>query len=106
MDEQVPTSVVEIQSRYATPALVLGILSLVLGGCFVIGFVLGIIGLLQARRGKLDLQVNPHHTGASIINAGQICSIIGIVVGGTQAIFWSVYSLAVLLPLALSGGQG
>jgi len=89
-------------SPSATPALVLGILSLVLGGCFIIGLVLGIIGLAHARRGARDLELHPNYEGEGLIVAGKVCSIIGIILGSLQALFWLAY-LAFFLVIVVVG---
>ena len=93
-------------SPSATPALVLGILSLVLGGCFIIGLVLGIIGLAHARRGARDLELHPNYEGEGMIVAGKVCSIIGIVLGCLQAVFWLVYLGFILVMVVVGAAAG
>ena len=79
------------QSIHATPALVLGILALVLQGCFVVGFLLGIIGLARSRAGFRDLRSHPMLGGLGLLKAARICSITAIVLGGVQAVLWLVW---------------
>ena len=79
------------QSIHATPALVLGILSLVLQGCFVVGLLLGILGLVRSRVGFRDLASHPSLTGRGLLKAARICSITGIVLGAVQATLWLVW---------------
>ncbi len=80
------------QTVHATPALVLGILSLVFfGGCFIIGLVLGIIGLAKAKAGQRELQARPELGGQGMVQAGKICSIIGIVLSALIALLWLAY---------------
>jgi hypothetical protein len=73
--------------------LVLGILSLV-PFCVLIGFVLGIIGLVMSKEVKLMYEKNPDaYIGYSNLNAGRILCIIGIVLGGVElliALLWIV----------------
>ncbi len=84
------------QSIHATPALVLGLLSIVLGACFVIGLLLGIIGLVRSRAGLRELAVHPSLGGLGLLKAARFCSIIGIVLGLVQAVLWSVYVIVYL----------
>jgi len=63
----------------ATGVLVMGICSLVF--CGLIGLILGIISVTMANKDKVLYKQNPDsYTAASLsnINAGRICSIIGI----------------------------
>lgn len=66
----------------ATPVLVLGILSIVLCLCYGIGLFLGIIALVLASKSKKLYVSTPElYTQGSYknLNAGRICSIIGII---------------------------
>ena len=79
---------------YAVAALVLGICSLVFG-CFFVGLVLGIIGLVLANKGIRAYMANPElYTGYGMLKAGRITSILGIVFG---AIYIVYYIVAVLI---------
>lgn len=100
-----PVAPSRVISPSATPALVLGILSLVLGGCFIIGLVLGIIGLVHARKGARELAAYPEYEGAGLITAGRVCSIIGIILGCIQAVFWFAY-LGFIIVLLILGSTG
>ena len=84
----------------ATAALVLGVLSLVLSGCFVVGLVLGIIGIVYARKGRRDLAANPHHDGEGMVTGGLVCSIIAVIFCTVQLLFFAAYT-ALMLVLAM-----
>jgi len=81
----------------ATAGLVLGILSLMLSGCFVVGLVLGIIGIVYARKGRRDLAANPHHDGAGMVTGGLVCSIIGVIFCTVQLLFFAGYMVLILV---------
>lgn len=75
---------------YAVAALVLGICSLVFG-CFFVGLVLGIIGLVLANKGIAAYLANPErYTGYGMLKAGRITSIIGIVFGSLYIVYYIV----------------
>lgn len=75
----------------ASAVLVLGILSLVLN-CLLIGFILGIIGLILSREGKALYAQNPDlYDGYGSLNAGRILCIISVCLGGAgllMTLFW------------------
>lgn len=97
-----PHSSIVPQTVHATPALVLGILSLVfLGACFIVGMVLGIIGLAKAKAGQRELQARPELGGQGMVQAGKICSIIGIVLSGLIALLWLAYLVVFLIVVAI-----
>lgn len=90
----------------ATLVLILGICSIVLG-CFIVGIILGIIGLVVSGKSKRIYQQNPEmYSNYGTLNAGRILSIIGLILGilttlyviamfvfiGTFAIPWSELS--------------
>ena len=78
----------------AVASMVLGISSLVFG-CFFVGLVLGIIGLILGNKAQAAFNANPDlYTGEGMIKAGRITSIIGIILGGV-AIIWSLVALAI-----------
>ncbi|NML22526.1 DUF4190 domain-containing protein [Pseudoflavitalea sp. G-6-1-2] len=80
----------------ATAVLVLGICSIVFG-CFYIGLVLGIIGLVLANKSRKMYRENPTiWDGYSQLNAGWIMSIIGIVLG-------AIYIVYVIVMFAIFG---
>ena len=79
----------------ASAALVLGILSVVTG-CFILGLVLGIIGLAISSKDKKMYDENPQdYTGYGSLNAGRILSIIGIVLGGLIILYWIIWVLII-----------
>lgn len=70
----------------ATASLVLGIISIVLALCYGIGGIIcGIIGLILANKDRRLYQASPESYTASSyssLNAGRVCSIIGLILGG------------------------
>ncbi len=82
---------------YSTAVLVLGILSIVIFWCYgVVGIILAIIALVQAKKGTEAYTLNPGiYSLASYNNlkAGKICAIIGLVISSLTllyVIFWIV----------------
>ena len=81
----------------ATASLVLGIISIVMCWCYgVIGLILGIIGLVLGSKAMTLYKQSPDvYSEASYknANAGRICSIIGLILGGLYVCliiaFWS-----------------
>lgn len=64
-----------------TMILVLGILSIVIGGCGL-GIILGIIAMVQAKPVLAEIDANPAaYNNRSMVNAGRICGIVGLIVG-------------------------
>ncbi len=83
----------------ATAVLVLGICSIVFS-CFLVGLILGIIGLSLSPRGRRLYRENPElYEGYGQLNAGWIMSIIGTVLGG-------LYILYFLIMVMMVGGAG
>jgi hypothetical protein len=79
----------------ASATLVLGILSIVTG-CFILGLILGIIGLVISSKDKKMYEENPAgYTGYGSMNAGRILSIIGIVLGGLIILYWVIWVLII-----------
>jgi hypothetical protein len=77
----------------ATISLVLGILSIVICG---VGFVLGIIGLVMAKRDITLYTNNPGVYSESSYNntkTGRICSIIGIIVSALFVVAYVAYMI-------------
>lgn len=69
-------------------SIVLGICSIATG-CLVVGLVLGIIGLVQAKKANAIMAEMPaQYGGAGFTKAGKITSIIGIVVGALSIFYW------------------
>lgn len=80
----------------ATAVLVLGICSIVLG-CFFVGLICGIIGIVIAGKGRKLYKENPAHwEGYSSLNAGFIMSIIGTVIGGLYTIYYIIIGGTIL----------
>ena len=78
----------------ASAVLVLGILS-ILVGCVTLGLVLGIIGLVLSKEGRIAYADNPNgYSGYGMLNAGRVLSIIGIVLG-SLSVFYVIFALAV-----------
>jgi hypothetical protein len=79
----------------STATLILGICSIVFG-CFFIGLILGIIGLVLSGKGKQMYNSNPElYDGYGALNAGRIMSIIGVILGSLYTLYYIV--LVVLL---------
>lgn len=79
----------------AVASLVLGILSL-LSGCFSVGLILGIIGLVLANSGIKKYQASPTiYTGEGMLKAGKITSLLGVILGGITFFFTIIYMIAV-----------
>ncbi len=70
----------------ATASLVLGIISIVGAFCYgIVGVICGIIGLILANKDRKLYQATPELYSSSSFsssNAGRICSIIGLIIGG------------------------
>jgi hypothetical protein len=74
----------------AVAVLVLGILSIICS-CFILGLILGIIGLVLSKEGKKAFQQDPDkYEGYGALNAGRVLSIIGIVLGGLTLFYWLI----------------
>jgi hypothetical protein len=72
----------------STGTLVLGICSIVFG-CFFVGLILGIIGLVMSGKGKQMYNSNPDlYDGYGALNAGRIMSIIGVILSGLYIIYF------------------
>lgn len=84
----------EIQKQnapYAVATLVLGICSLVFG-CIFVGLACGIVGVILAKKGLAEYNTNPNiYGGYGMLNAGKICSIIGIVLGGLYVLYYVIF---------------
>ncbi len=92
----------KVQLPNSTAVLVLGICSLVFG-CFIVGLILGIIGLVLAGKDMKLYKANPDiYDGYGALNAGRIMSIIGIILGGIAFLYYLivVVFLGVMLPWA------
>ena len=81
----------------AVASLVLGILSIVTG-CFFVGLVLGIIGMVLASNGMKSYLLDPSaYKNDGMLRAGKILSIIGIVLSSVHIVF------AIISAIALGG---
>jgi hypothetical protein len=84
---------------YAVAAMVLGICSL-LFGCFFVGLVLGIVGLVLANKGLNVCNRNPDtYTGEGMLKTGKVTSILGI-------IFGSIYIFYYVIAVVIIGSAG
>ena len=71
----------------STAVLILGIAS-ILTGCFFIGLVLGIIGIILSSKGRRLYKENPTaYEGYGNLNAGYIMSIIGTVLSALYILY-------------------
>ena len=82
----------------ATIVLVLGILSIVTCCCFygLIGLVLGIVALILSRKDKQNYLANMnYYTQSSYknLNAGRVCSIIGLTLSGLILLICIVFAI-------------
>ena len=84
----------------ATAGLVLGICSIVFSGP-IIGLILGFIGFQKSRRAKQVAEMNPGtYSNAGVAQAGYVCSIIGLILGGITTVFGCV-SIVIFAVLAI-----
>jgi|LakMenEpi03Aug12_release.lakeMendotaPanAssembly.Ray.scaffolds.fasta_scaffold787005_1 hypothetical protein len=75
----------------STAVLILGILSIITS-CFLVGLILGIIGLSMGSKGKKLYRDNPDaFEGYGTLNAGYIMSIIGTVFGGLTVLYYLIW---------------
>lgn len=82
-------------------ALVLGICSIVFG-CFFVGLICGIIGLIMAKNGLNSYNSSPEeYDGNGMLKAGKITSIIGIVLGSLYIIYY-IFAVLIIGSTALS----
>jgi len=89
MEEKTQNNTAQVQPNapYAVAALILGILALLVG-CFGVGLVLGIIGLVLANKGQKECALNPDkYKGQGMLKAGKIMSIIAIVFGAISLVW-------------------
>ena len=87
---QTPSNQPKTMLPNATAVLVLGICSIVFG-CFYVGLVLGIIGVVLGNKGRKLYKENPTAwDGYQQLNAGWIMSIIGIALGAIYALYWII----------------
>ncbi|MDP2187850.1 MAG: CCC motif membrane protein [Sphingobacteriaceae bacterium] len=71
--------------------LILGICS-ILFGCFLIGLVLGILGIVLSGKGRRLYRDEPEvYEGYGLLNAGYIMSIIGVVISSLWIIYFVIY---------------
>jgi hypothetical protein len=75
----------------ATAVLVLGICSIVFG-CFFVGLILGIIGIVLSSKGRKMYKDNPAlYEGYGTLNAGFIMSIIGTALSAIYTLYWIIW---------------
>ena len=90
---------------YAIAAMVLGIVSL-MASALGLTLVLGILGLIYSNRGLAECRRNPGmYSGESMLIAGKVTSIIGIVLS-CIAIVFIVLVIILALGLAAAGVAG
>jgi hypothetical protein len=84
----------------ATSILVMGICSVVLG-CFGVGLVMGIIGLVMSKKSKAIYRENPElYDDYGNVQAGFILSIIGVCIGGLSVLYYLFIFLALFFGAA------
>ncbi len=88
----------------ATAGLVLGICSIVFSGP-IIGLILGFIGFQKARGAKQVAEINPGiYSNAGVAQAGYVCSIIGLILGGITTLCGCGYFvIMVILAIGFAG---
>lgn len=89
--------------------LALGICSIVFGGACGIGLVLGIIGLKMAGKDLDDMaRGRKDRNGEGLVQAGRICSIIGVCLGSLGAAVALLYVATIALTIigAVAGAAG
>jgi hypothetical protein len=82
---------------YALPAMIIGIVSLVVF-CYM-GWIMAIVGLNLWKKAKAEWDANPGKyslTSFKMANAGRICSTIGIIVGLVAMVYWVVYFIFII----------
>ncbi len=81
---------------HSKSALILGIVSIITACCCygVPGFILGLIGINEAKKAKAIHEENPDmYIGLNNAETGRVTSIIGIVIGGL-AVIWLIYAIS------------
>ncbi len=90
----------------ATASLVLGIIAIVGAFCYgVVGVICGIIGLVLANKDRKMYQAAPElyaSSSYSTSNAGRVCSIIGLILGGIFLLFLIIW-FAIFGSLVMEG---
>ncbi len=88
----------------ATAGLVLGICSIVFSGP-IIGLILGFLGFQKSREAKQTAAMNPGiYANAGIAQAGYVCSIIGLILGGIMTLCGCANFIFFILLLAGAAG--
>ena len=84
----------------ATAGLVLGICSIVFSGPLV-GLLLGFLGLVKSREARQFAEMNPGiYSNAGVAQAGFVCSIIGLVLGGFTTLCGCAYAVFIVILIA------
>ncbi len=87
----------------ATAGLVLGICSIVFSGP-IIGLILGFIGFQKSRAARRVAEMNPGiYSNAGVAQAGYVCSIIGLILGGITTLCGCGYFIIVAIALVAAG---
>lgn len=96
----------------ATASLVLGIISIVGAFCYgIVGVICGIIGLVLANKDRKLYQSAPElysQSSYSTSNAGRVCSIIGLILGGIFLLIIIIYFIifgSLFMEAMRSGGR-
>lgn len=91
----------------AQSSMIMGIISLVsvvvLCGSGVVGLILGIIAMVQAKKNEEMIAAEPDRwteSSKSNLKTGKITGLIGVIVNGLGVIFWIIYFIAIAAVVA------
>jgi hypothetical protein len=89
----------------ATAGLVLGICSIVFSGPLV-GLLLGFLGLVKSKEARQFAELNPGlYANAGVAQAGYVCSIIGLILGGFTTLCGCAYAVFIVALLFGAASQ-
>ena len=87
----------------AISSLVNGILSICLCILVIPGIICGFIGLNKAKKGFQDVEANPGmYNGISMLQAGRVTSIVGIICSFASILFWALFILLIVFLVNLA----
>lgn len=96
-----PPSASGLKPHRGATVLTLGILALVLSGCAPVSVVLGIIAINMGGNDLRAMDLNHMDAdGRGLTQAGRICGIIGVILGGLALLLWIFYLLIAVAAVA------